>query len=148
MKTLFGGIYQAFSAVGAAVLAALCLFWFFGLPSHAQTPVIGNVQVVVSGAAETNHVLKATPGYLVTLAVDITTVNGWVMLFDATVAPADGAVTPRWCETITGNGTLGSVKINFPTPLRFPASGIVAVYSSTGCFTKTGSNAAFFAQVQ
>lgn len=136
--------------VALALAGAILLVWLWSaVPvAQAQTPVIGNVQVVVSGAAENNHVLKATPGYLVHLAVDITTVNGWVMLFDATVAPVDGAVTPRWCETVTGNGTLGSQRFTFPTPLRFPSAGIVVVYSSTGCFTKTGSNAAFFAQVQ
>lgn len=139
---------SGFGLIVAVLLAGVVFMALPERPVDAQTPIIGNVLTVQSGAAETNHVLKATPGYLVSLTTDIVTVNGWVMLFDATAAPADGAVTPRWCAAFNGNGTLGSQTLSFPTPLRFPANGIVAVFSSTGCFTKTGSNAAFFAQVQ
>lgn len=137
--------------LSAAVLV-LCIAGYFGAMlwgvANAQTPVVGPVLRVASTGAEKNHVLKSSPGYLITLTVNITTVNGWVMLFDATSAPSDGSVTPLWCTAFNGNGTLGSQTLNFPTPLRFPSAGIVAVFSSTGCFSQTGSNAAFFAQVQ
>lgn len=140
----------------AAVLLLLAMFFGGGsallylsrAPAHAQSNIVGPIQVVGSPAAEGSRVLKATPGYLVNLTVSIAAVNGWIMLFDATAVPADGAVVPRWCQAVVGNATLGGFNIPFPTPLRFPSSGIVVVFSSTGCFSKTASNAAFYAQVQ
>jgi hypothetical protein len=139
---------RALISIGIAAFIAGAIALSGAIKSDAQTPVLGAVQVVQSAAAEKSHLLKSTPGYLLSLRVNITTVNGWVLLYDLTAAPVDGTVAPRWCETIAGNATLGTAVLNFPTPLRFPSNGIVAVFSSTGCLTQTGSNALFYAQVQ
>ena len=128
----------------ALVFASAAIF----APAAAQTPVQGAVQVLSFGTAAHGQVLKSTPGYLLRLSVNIGATAGYVLLYDATAVPSDGSVTPRWCETVTGNGTLGTAVLDFKTPLRFPSNGIAAAFSTTGCGTQTGSNATFYAQVQ
>lgn len=94
-----------------------------------------------SAAAESNHVFKAASGTLFGLSVTSGNVAGYVLIFNATSAPADGAVTPVACYVLPANQTIG---IAFtPFPLRM-STGITAVFSSTGCFTKTASATAFF----
>ncbi len=66
----------------------------------------------------------------------------WVMIYDATSAPADGAVTPAKCYSIPMGisqigGTFNSGGTSFTT-------GITIGVSTTGCFTKTASTHAAF----
>ena len=103
----------------------------------SPTPQSGagvSITPVVSASAESNHVLKASAGNLYRVRVTAT-VGGYLMLFNATSAPADGAVTPQSCTNVPANQT---VEIDHLIPDRF-TTGITAVYSSTGCFTKTAS---------
>lgn len=126
----------------------LCLFVS---PALAQVPnYIGAVgitpiptaSVVTSAAAESSHVLKAAPGSFIGGHVTATGA-GFLMLFDAVAAPADGAVAPKTCVAVAANT---SVNIVNPQPFL---TGVVAVFSSTGCFTKTASAVAYFSfQVQ
>lgn len=104
---------------------------------------------VVSTAAESNHVLKASAGNLYGLTAAIGATSGYVMIFDATSAPVDGAVTPKYCFPVNSNGTNGGIAVGWKSPPAAFATGITAVFSSTGCFTKTASaTASFFAQAQ
>lgn len=113
-------------------------------PSSAAAAGLANV---VSTAAESNHVLKGSPGNLYTLTTTIGTTSGYLMLFDATTLPANGAVTPKYCLPITSNATNGGAGVSWPYPLVF-ATGITAGFSTTGCFTLTASATAnFFGQV-
>lgn len=97
-----------------------------------------------SGAAESNNVLKASAGNLYSLTVTTGATAGYLMVFNATSAPIDGAVTPAYCAQVPANNT-GAFE--WAIPARY-STGITAVFSSTGCFTKTASaTAAFFAQV-
>lgn len=104
-------------------------------PAFAQTQIQptdnpGNSLVpVVSSASESSHVLKSGPGNL--YSVYATGATGYLMVFDATSAPADGAVTPKLCVPA------GSSVSYLPGPPAYFSTGIVAVLSSTGCFTKT-----------
>jgi len=117
------------------------------LPMQQINDVNGNAVLdpqpsVRSSAAEASHVLKSSAGtlYKVTVVVPDT---GYIMIFDAVADPADGAVTPAWCEDVAGSKT-----INFSPGLSL-TNGIVVAYSTTGCFTKTESaTASFFGQVQ
>ena len=103
---------------------------------------------VVSASAESNHVLKSSAGNLVSLTTTIGVTTGWLMLFDATSAPSDGSVTPKYCRYIKSDGSGGASSLAWQVPLSF-ATGITAVFSSTGCFTKTASaTATFSGQVQ
>lgn len=106
-------------------------------PNAAATPV-------VSAVLEGSHVLKASPGCLgaIYMTIDSTTA-GYLMLFNLTAVPSDGAVTPIECVYVAA--APGSVGLNFaPQPTEWFSVGIVAVFSSTGCFTKTVSAHAFF----
>lgn len=62
------------------------------------------------------------------------------MVFDATSAPADGAVTPIRLYQAAINTT---VNVSFTNPLRF-VTGMTIVCSSTGPFTKTVTNTCTF----
>lgn len=97
---------------------------------------------VVSAAVEGTHVLKGSAGNLYGLVVTNTTVAGYVMVFNATTAPADGAVTPIYCLPIGINQT---VSLTGPStiPISF-STGISVAFSTTGCFTKTVSATAMF----
>lgn len=127
------------------------LIFFFWLsllswtaPLHANT-ILGNpVAVTQSAAAEGNHVFKTTAGILYGITATIAATSGYLMVFDATSAPADGAVMPKLCYAI-GSAINQGILIPYPIPF---ANGIVAVFSTTGCFSKTASNAFFAAQVR
>lgn len=90
-------------------------------------------QIIVTGA----HVLTSF-----NVSADSTLSGGawWVMIYDATTAPADGAVTPAKCYAIPSGAT--SISGNFTSPVSF-TTGIVIGVSTTGCFTKTASTHAF-----
>jgi hypothetical protein len=95
-----------------------------------------------SSALEAGHVLKAGPGNLYSLYVMTTSVSGYLMTFNATTIPADGAVNPVECIQIPANS---AAAISFDgAPPDYYSTGIVAVFSSTGPFTKTASATAFF----
>lgn len=97
-----------------------------------------SVASVATSALASSLVLKAGAGSLYSIDC-CPTLNGFLMLFDATSAPADGAVTPKWVlPMVAANG----FALAFNAPMTF-STGIVAVFSSTGPFTKTASAAAF-----
>ena len=105
---------------------------------------------VVSTTAESGHVLLAAAGSLCSLTVVVGATSGYVLVFDATSAPIDGAVTPAWWFPVKSDGTNGGAAVSWQagSPRTF-ATGITAVFSTTGPFTKTASaTASFSAQVQ
>ena len=85
----------------------------------AATPYGNPIGYTVSTAAEASHVLKASAGNLYSLAVTSGASAGYVMLFDATSAPANGAVTPAECYYMPATSTL--VENYSPTPISFQA---------------------------
>lgn len=108
--------------------------------SISGTPTVQSAALapIVTPSAASALQLKASAGNLLSLMAT-STVSGWLMLFDATAAPADGAVTPKWVYPLAANGALNMA---WPNPLAF-ATGIIAVFSTTGPFTKTASATAF-----
>jgi hypothetical protein len=102
-----------------------------------------------SGSAESSKVLKASAGNLYSLTVTIGVTSGYLMIFNATSAPVDGAVTPVYCLPVASNGTNGSAAISWGNFPLVASTGITAVFSTTGCFSKTASaTASFFGQIQ
>lgn len=102
------------------------------------------ITAVFSGAAEANHVLKASAGNLYN-AYATSTVAGYLLIFNATSAPVDGAVTPQNCipGALTQSG-IYAASINYNSgPVEIFTTGITASWSTTGCFTKTASATAF-----
>lgn len=98
----------------------------------------GGAIVPVSSASATNSlVIKASAGNLYGVyAVNTTATNGFLLVFNATSAPADGAVVPLACVSLAGNST-ASIAYDGSAPARYGA-GITAVLSSgANCFTKT-----------
>lgn len=96
---------------------------------------------VRSSTTESSHVLKSSAGTLFGLSVT-SSAAGYILIYNATTAPADGAVTPVACYYLaSGPGTLGIAFTPFPLNM---STGITAVFSSTGCFTQTSSSTAFF----
>lgn len=100
---------------------------------------------VPSTAAESNHVMKAGAGNLFSITITTGASAGFLMIFNATSAPADGAVAPVYCVPVAA---ASATPLQWNYPVVF-STGITAVFSTTGCFSKTASaTAAFFAQVQ
>lgn len=114
-------------------------------PSSAAAAGMANV---VSTAAESNHVLKASAGNLYSLTATIGATSGYLMLFNATSLPGNGAVTPVGCYRVLSDGTAGGISLRWDYPLVF-STGITAGFSTTGCFTLTASATGnFFGQIQ
>lgn len=121
-------------------------FTLWVTPAAAQTnclvPIDAAATPVISAAVEGSRVLKASPGCLIATYVTVGATGGFLMVFDSVTVPADGAVTPVECIQVAANTT------NFlnwaPQPPEWFSTGIVAVFSTTGCFTKTISATAFF----
>ena len=130
------------SHVKHALLAlAFCLM---PMAAGAQQQTWAPIPPIVSTSAESSHVIKSSCDPVVgcrLIDFEVTsTVGGFVLVFDATAAPADGAVTPVKCYQM-GAGTLG---VQFAANPMKATNGIVLVFSTTGCFTKTASATAFF----
>lgn len=96
---------------------------------------------VNSASGEGSHVFKNVPGVLYGFSVTSGASAGYVLVYNATSAPADGAVTPVACYALAANSTIGVAYT--PLPLNM-TTGITAVFSTTGCFTQTTSATAFF----
>lgn len=95
---------------------------------------------VSSPALSGSLVIAATATVL--MSVDCVTTNaaGWLLLFNATTVPADGAVAPVKAYQIPANTTFRARYD--PGGLAFN-TGCVAVFSTTGPFTKTANASAF-----
>lgn len=104
------------------------------------------VTQTASSALAANLVVKGSAGNLYSFQVSAdSTLSGaawWIMIYDATSAPGDGAVTPARCYALPSGTT--SFAAAFPTPVRF-ATGITIGVSTNGCFTKAASTHAFIA---
>ena len=84
---------------------------------------------------ENSHILKASAGNLYALDVITGAVAGFLMTFDSTTVPPDGAVTPVECVPVAAN-SFATIRSNGAPPDHY-SNGIVAVFSITGPFTKT-----------
>lgn len=108
------------------------------------TVVVTPATTVSSAALAANQIIVASAGKLVSFEVAAdSTLSGaawWIMIYNATSAPADGAVTPAKCYALP-SGTTG-FNGAFNAPVTF-GTGIVIGVSSSGCFAKTASTHAF-----
>jgi hypothetical protein len=128
-----------------ALLSALVAATLFSAPASAA--YYGNLLTSVqSSATEGSRVLKASAGLLNGFSATNGAAAGYVLIIDSATVPSDGAVTPKFCYYMAANQTVAASWNNYPVNFN---NGIVIVYSTTGCFTKTASATAFFAaQVQ
>lgn len=107
-------------------------------PTDLASAAVPNVATTVVASS---LVLKATAGNLYDFSVTAGASAGYLMIFNATTAPADGTVTPAVVLAIAANASIG---FTYPYPKRF-TTGITMVFSTTGPFTKTASATAFLA---
>ncbi len=122
------------------VLAFLAVLGLGPVWAADQTVAISNglgaaIRPVVSTAVEASHVLKSGPGSLYGFQVSFSTCAVspcWVLVFDATSLPGDGAVTPVKFYEVSQSQTLGVNWAPGP-PLKF-ATGITIGCSTTGPF--------------
>lgn len=103
---------------------------------------VDGITPITSPSVESNRVLKASAGNFYGACTTTGATAGFMMVFNATAAPADGAVTPvEWLQ-IAANST-GCLSYGSGPPNAY-ATGITVVFSSTGPFTKTASATAAF----
>lgn len=104
----------------------------------------GTASFTSSSTLAANQIIKASAGNIVSFNVSAdSTLSGaawWIMIYNATSAPADGAITPAKCYAMSSGTT--SFQSAFTLPVAF-STGITIGVSTTGCFTKTASTHAF-----
>lgn len=101
------------------------------LPTAGITPYI-------SPSVESCHVMKASQATAVSYGVTTGATAGYLMVFNATSAPADGAVTPvALAIQVPANATVTRT-YSPPSTLQL-STGFTVCFSSTGPFTKTAS---------
>lgn len=98
---------------------------------------------VNSAAGEASHVFLNKAGVLYGFsATNSSATAGFVLVYNATSAPGDGAVTPIACYALPATSTIGVAFT--PLPLAM-STGITLVFSTgANCFTQTSSAVAFF----
>lgn len=101
------------------------------------------IATVKSSALESNHVIKSSAGNLYGWNVTTGATPGWILLYNGTSAPTAGgaAIAPEKCIYAPANATIGS-SVGGGPPMRF-STGIVVVFSSSGCLTNTASATTF-----
>lgn len=113
--------------------------WVNVAPS--STAAVGTASSV-TGAVASALVVKASAGNLYGINVVAGASAGFVLVFNATTAPADGAVTPVRCIPLAAGA---GIELNYRGPPLAFSTGITVVFSTTGCFAKTASATAFIA---
>lgn len=96
--------------------------------------------VTASSALASSQVLKGSAGAFYGAQVNSTSAAEWVMLFNATVLPSNGAVTPVAWWQVAANSTL-SISEGIGLSL---STGIVLGCSTSGPFTLTASTLCTF----
>lgn len=96
---------------------------------------------VISSAAESNKVIKNSAGNLYKWMAKIGATPGNIILYNGTSAPsAGGAAISGVCYDAPANSTVGD---DFPFGDAF-STGLVLVFSTTGCLTNTASSTVLF----
>lgn len=99
---------------------------------------------IATSALAANLVVNAAPTNLHSFNVSadstLSAAAWWIMIHNATSAPADGAVTPAKCYAMPSGTT--SYSAAWPHAIRLSTGAVIGV-STTGCFTKTASTHAF-----
>ena len=128
----------------ALVLLLAIMLKSYDKPVRAQTQ--SRLPFVSSTVAESCHVFATRPVNLYSYLVSNAATAGWIMVFDAAAAPADGTVSPTLpAQNVASNGT---GQLSTFQPVAF-GTGLVICYSTTGPFSKTASaTAAIGAQFQ
>jgi hypothetical protein len=106
----------------------------------------------VASIGTSSLVVASGSGSLANLHIAIGATSGWLMLFDATALPSNGATnTTRgsgnliFCQPVLSNGTTGGVTYAWGTNALTFNQGLVAAFSSTACASLTAATAGYIA---
>jgi hypothetical protein len=118
-----------------------CVDWSAAAATYDQPSpsALYGLVPVASTAAETGHIVKASPGNLYSLEVTTGASAGFVMIHNSTTVPAAGAVTPKKCYAVAANTTTAWAW----TKGIYFGTGVSVSFSTTGCFTQTDSATAY-----
>lgn len=105
-------------------------------------PALAGLTPAPTSAASGSLVVKASAGKLYSAGITTGGSAGYLLIYNATSAPADGAVTPQACIQVDANKTWMGDFVTAGIPETY-TTGIVMVFSTTGCFTQTSSSTAF-----
>lgn len=94
-----------------------------------------------SGNNVASYVFDAPRRALLSLTVHNTGAAGFVMVFDATAVPANGAVSPLWCVPI---GATSTVEKQWSSPVQMTNGITVALSTDANCATLAASAAGRF----
>jgi len=134
-------LWERFRTIGGATAGGVGTSAVALAPTNAAP---AGVPISSTSALASNQVVCSAACNLYSFEVSAdSTLSGtawWVMIFNATSAPADGAVTPAKCYAVPSGTT--SYSAAWPTPVRL-GTGATIVTSTTGCFSKTASVHAF-----
>lgn len=115
-----------------------------GVVEAVSSEIGAGATSISSSTLAANLVVKGSAGNLYSFEVSadatLYTANWYILIYNATSAPIDGAVTPVKCYLIPA--ATSTFAAAFPHPVNF-STGITIGVSSTGCFTKTASIHAF-----
>jgi hypothetical protein len=121
-------------------------------PGVVPLPLPAGYAPLQSLATEGDHTFAIGQHNLYGFSVTIGSAAGYIMIFDSATVPADGVLDgviqpkPKKCYPVLSNGTFGNGSGAWPPGEHLAFStGIVFVFSTTGCFVKTESATAFFA---
>lgn len=111
------------------LISALVVLWSGLALAQAITPT-------VTAAAASSLVLRNSSGKLYAVyATNLTATAGFLVVVNATSAPADGAITPLECAPLPANGNASIYLGDRPGAYN---TGVTAVVTSAvTCFTKT-----------
>lgn len=109
-----------------------------GTVTAAPVPVTSSA----SAAVETSHVISAVPATMHGILITTGATAGFLLLLNTTTDPGNGAVLPKKCVQVAANQTT-ALSPDTNTDWLFSV-GIVAVFSTTGCYTETQSATAYF----
>jgi len=93
-----------------------------------------------TAAVASGLVAKAAPGNLYSVNIVTGGSAGYLLVFNSTTIPADGAVTPVKCMPIAANT---GIETNMRSMPEYFSAGISIAFSTSGCFTKAASATAF-----
>lgn len=125
----------------------LCCLLTLGTFSNSYAALLGNaVPSQQTSTVDGSLILKTSAGYLQGFSVTSGAAAGYVLIFDSATVPSNGTVTPKFCYNLPATSTTGATWVPYSMPFT---NGLVIVFSTTGCFTKTISATAFISgQVQ
>lgn len=136
-------------------LAILLVALLAGTARAQSNPIV--VQTTTPGALEGGHVFAGNKVSMYSVTWHITTAaNHWIMVFDATAIPANGAITSttplKDCQYVNGSAaqTDGTQNYDYTTHPLWMVNGITVAMSTTNCqsLTLDGANNWFRVQAQ